>query len=142
MQKSLTTSRMQSSCWINYDRPVSMRDTGRGAMCLLIHADAATSDVIRQTLLSDHTLSKTGPFLNSGLSINSRGGGGIFQNIFSVKGEPREAASLTGMSLQARCDLVSPISSWTPDAAWEKLHLEPNQSNSAMRRCIGAQSHI
>ena len=24
MQKSLTTSRMQSSCWVNYDRPVSM----------------------------------------------------------------------------------------------------------------------
>ena len=24
MQKSLTISRMQSSCWVNYDRPVSM----------------------------------------------------------------------------------------------------------------------
>ena len=24
MQKSLTTSRMQSPCWVNYDRPVSM----------------------------------------------------------------------------------------------------------------------
>ena len=24
MQRSLTTSRMQSSCWVNYDRPVSM----------------------------------------------------------------------------------------------------------------------
>ena len=24
MQKSLTTSRMQSSCWVNYDRPVTL----------------------------------------------------------------------------------------------------------------------
>ena len=24
MQRSLTTSSMQSSCWVNYDRPVSM----------------------------------------------------------------------------------------------------------------------
>ena len=24
MQKSLTTSRMQSSCWVNYDRPMTL----------------------------------------------------------------------------------------------------------------------
>ena len=48
MQKSLTASRMQSSCWVNCDKPVRVHDTLRccseGGACIAITCHGQTED--------------------------------------------------------------------------------------------------
>ena len=59
MQRSFTTSRMQSSCWVNYDRPVSMHDTLRrcseGGACTAITCHGQTEDHRHARTLWVHT---------------------------------------------------------------------------------------